>query len=158
LLGLPHEEWGGVGRPYSYHPQFTNQEAVEFRDQVLEREYHDLGPSLLRWVRTDLKGYRRLNESDNPNLRRRAEHLAGKMSNHRALLWAVARLVPTPEMREMTEELAREVEKTFGPTTAREKTEGLGLLMFGLKQKLRYRLIGDVIQPPTTVTRYPAMN
>ena len=133
-------------------------EGQKVRDAANEMEYHELGPSMVRLIRTDLKGYLYMKDSDNPNLRRRAAHLASKMPNYRALLYAVARLVPTPEMRAKTEDVLAGIEDAFGPTTSFEKVMAAGLWTFGTKQKIRYNLFGDVIQPPTRLMRYPAMN
>ncbi len=158
LTGFPYEEWNGVGRHYSHHPEFTQKEGRMYRKKILDKEYHDLGPSILRLIKTDLTGYLYMSGSENPALRRRAEHLAGKMSNYKAVLWAVARLVPTTEMRDKVEDALVNVEKAFGPVTNWEKTEGLGLFAFGTKQKVRYKLFGDVIQPKTRVIKYPGVN
>ena len=158
MWGFPYEEWNGVGRHYSHHPEFTPIKGRMYREKILDKEYHDLGPSIMRLIKTDLAGYLYMSKSENPALRKRAEHLAGKMSNYKAVLWAMARLVPTVEMREKTEDVLINVEKAFGPVTSWEKTEGLGLLAFGTKQKVRYKLFGDVIQPKTRVIKYPGFN
>jgi radical SAM superfamily enzyme YgiQ (UPF0313 family) len=158
LKGFPYEEWNGVGRHYSHHPEFTPEEGRMYREKILNKEYHDLGPSVLRLIKTDLEGYLYLRESENPALKKRAEHIAGKMSNYKAVLWALVRLVPTSDMRAKVEDVLVNVENTFGPTTSWEKTEGLGIYAFGTKQKIRYKVFGDVIQPKTRVIKYPGKN
>ena len=155
LWNHPHEEWNGMTAPNVFHPLFTQQDALEIRRKILEREYYELGPSVLRMIRAELTGYRYMKDSENPSLQQRAKHFASKMSNYRAVLYAMRKLVPSSEMKDMVEATLREVEKDFGRTTTWEKTEAMGLWLFGTKQKLRYRYMGDVIQPPTTVTSYP---
>lgn len=155
LWGIPCEDWNGMGTPYSMHPNFSLLESKRIRRQIMEREYHVLGPSVMRVIRTDLEGYLHMKDSGNPALRRRSEYLAEKMSNYRALLWAMARMVPTFEMRDMVEDVLQNVERAFGPVTNWEKTQGLGLRVFGNKEKIKHRLFGDRVRIPTTVTRYP---
>ena len=58
-------------------------------------------------------------------------------------------------MRDMIQEVRAQVERAFGPLTSFEKTQALGLYAFGTKEKLKYKWLGDVIQPPTIVTVYP---
>ena len=155
LQGFAYEDWNGVGTPYTRHPHFTPAQGRELRERILELEYHRLGPSAMRLIRTDLEGYLFMKDSENPNLRRRAQYLAKKMPRYRALLWAMERLAPTPEMRDMIQEVRAQVERAFGPLTSFEKTQALGLYAFGTKEKLKYKWLGDVIQPPTIVTVYP---
>jgi haloalkane dehalogenase len=154
LWGYNYEDWNGLWRQYTQHPHFSPMESQKVRERILEREYHALGPSVMRIVQTDLTGYRYMKESENPNLRRRAERLAKKMPMYRALLWACARLTSDFNIREMITDVLSRVENEFGPVTALEKTGGAGLWLFGTKERLRNRFLGDMIQPPTTVTRY----
>jgi hypothetical protein len=149
----PYEEWHGIWRQWMMNPNFTPVEGQRIHEAALLREFRELGPSAMRLIRTDLEGFLFMKDAEDPSLRRRAEHLARKMSNYRALLWAMARLV-APEMREQMETVLAQVERAFGPTTGFEKTEAAGLWLFGTKEKWRHRLVGDVIQPRTTVTRY----
>lgn len=155
LRGYTYEDWNGVGAMYSRHPHFTPTEAREIRRQVLEKEFHTLGPSVLRLIQTELKGALFLRDSQNPNLQRRGHHFAAKMGNYRAILWALARLCPTENMRAMAADTLADVERHFGPLTGFEKAEGAVLWALGTKQKARHALIGDVIQPPTWFTHYP---
>ena len=156
--GTPYEDWNGLWRQWHHNPYFSPAEGERIHNQAMVREFETLGPSAMRLARTDLKGYLFMRNSPHQALRRRAEHLAHKMPMYRALLWAMARLVPQPEMREMVEDVLSQVEEHFGPVSTWEKTEGLALWLFGIKEKARQGLLGDVIQPPTTVTRYPADN
>lgn len=155
LRGMPYEEWHGIWRQWIRNPAFSPEQGQKVREKALEREFNELGPSAVRLIRTDLEGYLFMRESDNPALQNRALHISRKMPMYRAMLWAMARLAPTPEMKEMINDVLSRVEKVFGPATMFEKTQGAGLFIFGTKEKVRHRLIGDVIQPPTTLTRYP---
>jgi radical SAM superfamily enzyme YgiQ (UPF0313 family) len=155
LRGFTYEDWNAISAMYSRHPLFTPAEARVIRQQVLDRDFHTLGPSVLRLIQTDLKAALYLRDSDREALRRRGRHFADKMSKYRAVLWALTRLCPTDEMRGLAADTLGEVERQFGPITRFEKTEGATLWALGLQQKARYALFGDVIQPPTSFTHYP---
>jgi hypothetical protein len=155
LFGMPYEDWNGISFPYTLHPLFSSEECIRIRTEALDLEFNTLGPSIMRIIRTDLEGSLYMADSDNPVLRKRAGFLAGNMSRYRAALWAIARLVPTNGMRDTAEELLSEVERAYGPITGREKAMGAGVWSLGAKEKLRHRLVGDVIQPRTMLTRYP---
>jgi len=152
---LYFEDLHGFWRPPTFHPHFSPAEAQDVRERIVDLEYHRLGPGPMRFIKTDLAGYRYMKDSENPALRKKAQHLGEKMPVYRALLWAMARLAPTAEMRDMIEDVLAEVEKDFGPATSFEKVEGMGLWCFGTKEKIKQALFGDVIQPPTILTNYP---
>ena len=46
------------------------------------------------------------------------------------------------------------MESEFGKTTAVEKAEAATLFLFGKKQELRIKYLGDAIQPKTRLTYY----
>jgi haloalkane dehalogenase len=152
---MPYEDWHGIGRQWINNPRFSGSEGLSIRDRAWRREFHELGPSAMRLIRTDLEGYLYMRDSDDPALRARAEHLSAKMPMYRALLWAMIRLAPTAEMKDMIGEVLGDVERKFGSISEFEMAQGFGLWLFGLKEKARHSLIGDVIQPRTTVSRYP---
>jgi len=154
INSMPFEEWHGIRRQWIENPHFSGPEAEKVRDTAWEREFHELGPSAMRLIRTDLEGWRYMSRSDKPFLRARAWRLGRRMPMYRAVLWGMARLAPANGMRDMIEDVLGSVEDEFGPTRPWEKAAGAGLFAFGTKERIKRRLIGDVIQPPTTVTRY----
>jgi hypothetical protein len=154
LSGFPFEDWNGAGYPYSEHPHFTPSEGRKVRQKILDREFNTLGPSVMRIIKTDLAGCLFMRESERLALRARASYLEQKMPRYRAVLWAMARLVDTDDMRTMVEDVLCSVEHEFGPTTVFEKAQGFGVWCFGTKEKIRLKLFGDVIQPPTVLTKY----
>ena len=154
LPGYPFEDWNGVGHPYTAHPHFSPEKGRKIREKILKQEFNTLGPSVMRIIKTDLEGALFMKESERPALRARARHFEKKMPRYRAILWAMARLVDTDDMRMMVEDVLSKVEHEFGQTTAFEKTQGIGVWCFGTKEKIKQRLFGDVIQPPTVLTKY----
>ena len=154
LWQMPYEEWHGIKRQWIDNPNFSGTEGERIRDEAWQREFHELGPAAMRLIRTEMTGALHMRDSDSAQLRRRAEQLKKRMPMYRAMLWAMQRLAPTPEMSDMIGEVLSEVEKNFGPVSLFEKLEGSGLLAFGKKEELKHRYLGDVIQPGTTITGY----
>ena len=142
-------------QPWFSHPEFTLFEAEAVQTNAYLRDFHELGPSLMRWFETDLEGYLFMKDSPNPNLRRRARSLAKSMPRYRALLRAMELLVPTEEMREKVREVRARIETEFGKSAALEKAMALGLFGVGRARELRTRHFGDAIQPHTRVFHYP---
>lgn len=156
LFDIPYEEWHAFKQPWFVHPHFTLLEAEKLQEAAYLRDYHELGPSLVRFIRDDFEGYQNLKRSIHPRLRARAQFLGRNMGLYRSLLLGSERLVPTPEMREFVRELRRQIELEFGSASLPERLAGWGLAQFGRVRELRTRFWGDDLQPRTRVTHYPA--
>jgi radical SAM superfamily enzyme YgiQ (UPF0313 family) len=156
LLDIPYEDWHDFKQPWFIHPHFTLWEAEKVQEEAYLRDYYELGPGLVRFIRDDFEGYQNLKRSTLPRLQARARFLARNMGRYRAILLGSEPLVPKPEMREAIRELRRQIELEFGSASLLEHLEGWGLSQFGRVRQLRTRLLGDDIQPRTRLTRYPA--
>jgi len=154
IEGIPFEEMHGFKQPWFRHPHFTLWEAEQIQENAYLMDFHEHGPSILRWINTDLTGYHYMKDSVNPNLRRRAEFLAKSMPRYRVILRAVEHLAPTDRIKEQAAGIRRQVEKTFGPTTYLEHCMALGLFTFGRIREWRTAAFGDAIQPYTRVFQY----
>jgi radical SAM superfamily enzyme YgiQ (UPF0313 family) len=156
LLDIPYEDMHAFKQPWFVHPNFTLIEAEKIQEAAYLRDYHELGPGLVRFIRDDFEGYQNLKRSPNPRLQARARFFARNMGLYRALLLGSERLVPKPDMREPIRELRRQIELEFGSASLLEHLEGWGLSQFGRVRELRTRLFGDDLQPRTRLTVYPA--
>jgi hypothetical protein len=155
IPGIPFEERHAFKQPWFIHPHFSLFEAEQAQESAYLRDFHELGPSLLRWTETDLAGYLFLKDSPNPHLRRRAQFLAAAMPRGRLLLRAIEYLAPTPFIRERARELRSRVEAEFGPLRPAEQIAAAGLVPFGRLRAWRTARFGDDIQPYTRVYHYP---
>ena len=154
LKEIPYEEWHGLKYIWYLHPHFHLSEVPKIRQKAVLKEYHQLGPSALRYIQTELKGYKYLKNSTRPILRKRAEFYKNRSLRSRVILLAMEKLVPTKEMREMVRETRREFEAEFGKSTPVDWALAGGLIAFGKKQELKMKYFGDVIQPSTKVYHY----
>ena len=154
LTAVPFEEWHAFKQPWFIHPEFDLLTAENIQEEAYQRDFHELGPSLLRFIEADLEGWKHLKESDKPHLRKRADWLASNMWKYRAVLFGMEHLVPTEKMRDMVRKTRSDIEAHFGRTTALERFLGAGFLIFGKARELRTSLWGDALQPPTRVVHY----
>lgn len=153
LHGIPMEDRHAMKYIWFHHPHFTPQQAEQVQREAYLREYHAMGPSLVRWIDTNILAYGTLSRSRSPILRRRAERLRAQFGLYHAVLWAAERLVPTVHMREHVRDVQGRL-KEYGKNGLWRNAEGMGLYLLGKGDQFRTLLFGDVIQPRTELTRY----
>jgi hypothetical protein len=159
IEGIAFEEMHAFKQPWFKHPHFTLEEAEYVQEAAYLRDFYELGPSIMRWVETDLIGCVSMKDSSNPNLRRRAQALAKPMPRYRAMLRAVERLAPTSFISGRARQIRERIEAEFGKTTSLEEAVGLGLFAAGRAREYTLEKWGDAIQPYTRVFHYkPAKN
>ncbi|MEW6077179.1 MAG: radical SAM protein [Thermodesulfobacteriota bacterium] len=154
LTAIPYEEWHAFKQPWFVHPEFNLKEAEIIQNRAYDRDFYELGPSLLRYIRTDVEAWRFLKDSSKQHLVARAADLAADMGKYRILLLAMGRLLPRPEMRQMAVDTLADIESAFGPATVFEKAAAAGMALFGRAREIRTRLTGDALQPPTRIRHY----
>ncbi len=154
LTAIPFEEWHAFKQPWFIHPEFNLKEAERLQEEAYLMDFHKLGPSLMRFIQTDLEGYLNLKHSEKPILRKRARFFAEQAPKYRILLSAMLHLAPTEEMREMIRDVLDKVEKEFGKTGPLEKTAAAGVALFGKAREFRVSKWGDAMQPATLVVEY----
>ncbi len=154
LTALPLEDWHAFHQPWFVHPEFTLKEAEEIQEHAYLRDFHELGPSLLRYIDADFEAWQHLQDSPKSNLRARAQYIAGEMKKYKIMLLAMEYLVPTASMRDMVREVRARVEASFGPAGAVEKAVARGLFVTGRVREFRTRHWGDAIQPRTKLYKY----
>ena len=154
LTAIPFEEWHGFKQPWFVHPEFNLDEAEQVQERAYQRDFEELGPSVLRFIEADYLGWLNLKDSKKPHLRARADFLSSPMWKYRVLLAAMERLVPTERTRDSIRRLRQRIEDSFGKTTAFEKTAALGLFLAGRFREFRTRRWGDALQPRTRVVCY----
>ena len=154
MMNIPFEEWHAFKQPWFIHPEFSLLQAEKIQEKAYLEDFYRLGPGLTRLIQTDLEGYLNMKDSRNPLLRDRAQFIARNFSAYRAVLKAVERLVPKPNMAEQAREIRKKLEKISRQTSAFESLEALGLVGFGKLREWRTRHFGDAIQPKTRLTYY----
>jgi radical SAM superfamily enzyme YgiQ (UPF0313 family) len=156
IHGIPWEEMHAFSEPWFIHPHFTLKEAKQIQEEAYQRDFHELGPSMLRAIETEHEAWEHLRFSSKPHLKARAELFAHQMWAYKIVLAAMDNLVRTDKMRGLVMEVRKKVEKNFGPPDAFQLAAARILFMTGKFREFRTRHWGDVIQPVTKVKHYKA--
>jgi B12 binding domain len=156
-MDLPLEEWHGQKELSFRHPAFPGDAAQRWIDSAFRQEYEANSSSLLRVIRTVVKGYERLD--------RRWQLSAGQESRKVLLeqcvrgwapiLPAIALLAVNRQERERALDLARRVRRILPPTLM-DRLKSPAATALAVAWRVRVRLLGDSIQPVSIVTQYPA--
>ncbi len=154
LTAIPFEDWHAFKQPWFIHPEFNLAEAEKIQEEAYRRDFHELGPSVMRFIEADLEGALHLARSDKPHLRARAEWLASQMWKYKILLHGMENLARTPEMKAMVRDVRERVEAARGPSNPAFRAAGRALHAAGRFREWRTARWGDAIQPPTIVRRY----
>jgi hypothetical protein len=154
IPGIPWEEMHAFNEPWFRHPHFTVQEGKNIQEEAYQRDFHELGPSLLRIIEAEYEGWKYLHSSNKPHLRTRADFLAHQIWKHKIILAAMDYLVPTSHMRELIKNVRQQVESSFGDVNTFQIAMACGLFLTGRLREFRNRHWGDVIQPHTRLTHY----
>lgn len=154
LTAIPFEEWHAFKQPWFIHPEFNLAEAEKIQNQAYDRDFCELGPSLMRSIHTDYKAWQFLKDSPKAHLSARAAAMAKDMGKYRILLLAMLHLLPKENMRQAAAAVLADIESSFGPATAFEKVAAGGVCLFGRFREIRTRFTGDVLQPPTRIDYY----
>jgi len=136
------------------HPHFTPYESELIQKEAYFRDFHELGPSVVRWIENNYRAYPNLVNSGSRLLEKRAELIRKRMRTYKWILWAAERLVPTDTMSTRIRDLRREVEKDFGRMGMIDYVAATSMYLLGKKREFEIKHFGDVIQPKTFVTRY----
>jgi hypothetical protein len=103
------------------HSHFTAKELEELQRDLYRKGFEQLGPSLVRVIRTWFEGYRNLKGSSNPLLRGRAERLAASVRSAIAGIYPAILFGPKRERRAEARALLQEIERDMGNLTVQER-------------------------------------
>jgi hypothetical protein len=158
LHSIPLEERHAFKQIWFKHPHFTPLESEQIQREAYVKDFHEFGPSFVRWIQTNYEAYPNLLNSGSEMLRRRAEQIKSQAGHYRILLRAAESLAPTEKMARDIRDLRKGLEKDFGRTTALEKVIAAGIYPFGKAHEFRIKHFNDAIQPRTVVTYYDGQN
>lgn len=151
---IPYQDYHGQTRIYFDHPAFTPEESRKLLKSAFVKDYHTLGPSILRVFRTKLRGHKSLKNNPDPWFRKRSETLARECRSSYPLLSAVATMAPTENVRELARRAMDEYRSEFGGVTRTQRVKGLYVNAKARYTSLKHALLGDVEQHRTITTQY----
>ncbi len=107
------------------HPSLSAAEIEDIQKWCFDEDFQQLGPSIFRVLETRLLGYRRMKDSPNPHLRRRAEYFAREMRTAYPAFLPGRLLGPNAKIRAWIGELEREIHAELGAPTLAERGQAL---------------------------------
>ncbi len=99
------------------HPLLSAEEIEEQQRECFRQDFQRLGPTIYRSIDTWFDGYRTLEASDNPVLRRKAERFAREIRKAYSTFLTGRLFGPNRTVRRWITNLQREIHATFGKPT-----------------------------------------
>jgi hypothetical protein len=155
---LPFEEWHGQKHLTFRHPEFPGDSSEKWIWAAFRKDYEVNSSSMYRAVETVFRGYRSLVALPQRDacLETRMEQFRRRTLEYAGILPLVAKYAVNEIERTRATTLDREIAKLFGKPSIKERLRRVVILALAMRWKLRCRLFGDGIQPPTTVTKFKA--
>ena len=124
LLSLAEISPGDIHGQYKFnyrHPHITEGRETEFLLRAFHRDYEVNGPSVVRIVRTVLRGWKRYRDHPNRRIRERFAHEASNLPGRYAgVLWAARQYFrDDPHRYRLIDEVLEELHDDFGPQSRR---------------------------------------
>ncbi len=151
---VPYEERHGQGRIWFKHPHFTPAESEDYLRAAFRRAWDELGCSLARLIETNLNGFLSTRDATEPRLIARHEYFARICREYYPALHVIRRFAHNRLEREYAETLLARFRETFGPADAVQRAKTAAALALAAIEAARIRLIGNLRQPGTIVTRF----
>ena len=154
---LSFQEWHGQTRLGFRHPAFTDDDAEKWMNRAFRQDYEENSSSMFRMAETTVRGYEHL-----AALPKRDACLEARLAQNRdkANVWclilpAVTHNAVNSKERQRSTHLYQRARRLFD-WKVWHRLAGRGTIVLAGLWKLRLRLVGDMVQPRTIVTRYHA--
>ncbi len=151
---MPYEEWHGQHRIWFDHPNFTQKESQHILKEAFQRDFHDLGPSIMRMCDTYITGYEYTLRYQDPWKKKRNEKLKQDSRNFYSAIDIMKPYLPNKNTRMLAMDIEEKYRRILGKKTAAQKSLTKLGQGFAFKEYLKLKFIGDVRQPSTYVTSY----
>ncbi len=157
---LPYEEWHGQKYLNYRHAEFPGDEPERWLKSAFRQEYEMNSSSMYRVIATAFRGWKRLSAMTDRDacLDQRMEVLRASILEYRAILPVIVRYAVNETERRRARELDLELSAALGPPRLLEKMTRALIPLLAAWWTLRIRLYGDVMQPKTILSHFPAQN
>jgi len=136
LLDVPHTHWDGFHLVFD-HPQISKQEIERLILEVYDAEYRRLGPSVIRYVATQLKGYLKFKDASEPLLRTRAEQYKTECLAALPLFPTAIRYAPTRDVAQQIRQVQQSIMCEIGSGGMKNKILSAVVPLFALAEKVK---------------------
>lgn len=131
------------------HPTLSPERIEEIQRWCFDEDFQRLGPSIFRVLDARLLGYRKLKNSPNPSLRRKAEVYAADLRCAYPVFLAGRLLGPNSAIRRWIGELEKEIHAELGAPTFVQRCKSL--LGIGAAAWTAFTLKFDLFQHPKLI-------
>jgi hypothetical protein len=151
---VPYEEWHGQHRLWFNHPNFTAKQSQHILKEAFQRDFHELGPSVMRMCDTYITGYTHTRKYQDPWKKKRTEKLKEICRNFYSAIDIMKPYLPNEKTGTLALEVEEKYRKVLGEKTAAQHALTKLGQSFAFKESLKLKLLGDVRQPSTYLTSY----
>jgi radical SAM superfamily enzyme YgiQ (UPF0313 family) len=151
LRNIPYTHRDGFHLMFE-HPHFSPERIEAKLEELFQREYEELGPSVCRVLDVQLRGYRSLRDHPEPLFRRRAEEYRKLCVEIYPLLGTAIRRAPSDGVRRFLTELKEQAQDELRISSAARLLQ-VAVPPLAAWNRLTSRLHPNP-QPPTVVERY----
>ncbi len=145
---MPYEERHGQNRIWFRHPEFPGVETPELLRSAFEQDYRRNGASFVRAVQTAMMGYKYAASSGDPRIRLRAEGFKCFLDSTRMFIGAAQAFAQNEATKNILESIRKDYGELFAKPNVKQKALSVLAILCALKESVRIRLFGDIIQPP----------
>ncbi len=134
-----------------HHPHIKNGQELEFLLRAFHRDFEINGPSVVRMIRTLLRGWQRYKQHPNPRIRARFAYEASNLPvKYAGALWAARRRYrDDPHRRQLISRVLDELVAEFG-WKSRLAAPVVGRYLYRTLKTEEQRLVaGQTYEPPT---------
>lgn len=151
---IPYEEWHGQHRIWFDHPDFTQEESQHILKEAFQRDFHQLGPSIMRMCDTYITGYEHTLKYQDPWKKKRNEKLKGYSAGFYSAIDIMKPYLPNKKTRTLAMDIEEKYIRMLGRKTAAQSAVTKLGKSFALKEHLKSKLFGNVRQPSTYLTAF----
>ncbi len=151
---IPYEEWHGQHRIWFKHAHFTPKDSEIYLRKAFQKDYHELGPSILRMADTYMRGYIYTKKYQPPWAKMRNNQLRELCEKFYPVLGIMKLYLPNTKTKQYAKSLIRQYSEVFGAKTLQQKLTSQAALLCSIKESVRLNIFGDIKQPKTVYTKY----
>jgi len=147
---VPYESQHGQGKIWFRHDHFSRDESDDFLRLAFEIDYNRNGASILRAMKTALSGYVYCKHHHDPRIRARLPFFDKRLKVMRYFLTASTIFVQNRRSEILLKEIKDSFRSLFGRVNLTTGIVSLIIVLFSVKEYLRYRTRSDIRVPKTT--------
>ncbi|MFC1534608.1 B12-binding domain-containing radical SAM protein [Thermodesulfobacteriota bacterium] len=150
IKGIPYESQHGQGKIWFHHDKFSRDESEAFLRLAFEIDYNRNGASMLRAIKTTLRGYLYGRNHADERIRKRSKNCKKRLKMLRYFLTASTIFVQNRQSEIMLRQIKKSFRLQFGRMGLLSWAASLLVVFFSIKEYLRCRIVGDVRVPKTS--------